>query len=192
MTIRRSTLFLIMTIAAAAIVSCSPTTKHRVLSFFLDGVPEPGATPSKGHPPLPGRFGAPPVVPNVGAAPVVMFAHAPYRENKCGACHEGLTGELLKKPQEGLCRGCHPGVPGDARFAHGPVAVQDCLLCHHYHGSIHPKLLLIEPPALCLQCHDETDLGQGSHHENAAQSSCTQCHGGHGGDDRYFLKRTQP
>ncbi|HUU83474.1 MAG TPA: cytochrome c3 family protein, partial [Phycisphaerae bacterium] len=192
---RRAVFVLTLSVAAlCGAAACSETARHRVLSFFLDGVPEPGAVETPGYP-----------APDAGApydtagptdgrrvAPRPIFAHAPYRENKCGACHNPETGQLFQSPQEGLCRGCHPEVPGAVRFVHGPVAVQDCFFCHHYHGSPLPHLLLVEAEETCYRCHDRARVTAGAHHAAVEGRTCLECHHAHGGENRFFLKRDEP
>jgi len=178
-------------------LACSPETRYRVLSFFIDGVPEPGASGgaegegvATGGPEGESAPGGPP-----GAAVAVrrpVIPHPPYRDNRCGSCHDQDSGQLFSTPQEGLCRSCHTGVPGSLRYLHGPVAVSDCLICHHPHGSPHAHLLLDEPTALCYRCHDHESVAAGAHHAAMGNLPCTECHQAHGGDDRFFLKRREP
>lgn len=177
-----------------ALPACSETTRHRVLSFFLDGVPPPGT------PPPPKRRGAstPRLTVQAPQAPaesivgrVRMFPHAPYRDNRCGGCHDLESGGLVQPLERGLCASCHPTTPGDAAYVHGPVAVNACVQCHHYHASPYPKLLVLDPVATCLQCHDRQDLSEEPHHPKEPEArSCVECHDPHGGDDRFFLKRS--
>jgi predicted CXXCH cytochrome family protein len=192
----RQTMVISALLAAAAVVgwACAPQARYRVLRFFFDGVPEPGAPPRlPGYPAEPGRGeerGGP-----AGAEskliPRTVYAHAPYKEDRCGACHSPQTGELSRSVQAGLCRSCHPGVPGPAPYVHGPVAVSDCLFCHHYHYSVYPKLLLSEATALCLRCHEGADLTAEAHPEPVLRRTCVECHNPHGGENRFFLKRTE-
>ncbi|MCP4251150.1 MAG: hypothetical protein GY778_29280 [bacterium] len=169
---------------------CSTDARHRVLSFFFDGVPKPGdpVPPGSDRSAVPGAD-ATATDPAARAPRRPIIAHPPYRENKCGSCHNAQTGQLFRSPADGLCRTCHSDVPGSVRYVHGPVAVSDCLFCHHYHGSPHPALLLEEPTSLCTQCHDRDRLAEGSYHATIESESCSDCHYGHGGDDPFFLKR---
>ncbi|NOT02044.1 MAG: hypothetical protein HOP29_15630 [Phycisphaerales bacterium] len=177
----------LLVLASAAAASCSQATRHRALKFFFDGVPEPGAA-VPGATVAGGVESAATTEPAAGAAKRVWSAHAPYRENRCGVCHDPQTGQLFRPPQEGLCQGCHEDVPAAVRYVHGPVAVRDCLFCHHYHSSGFPSLLLDAPTATCLRCHDRADLSQEAHPGDMADIACTNCHDAHGGAERYFLK----
>jgi len=181
---------IILIIFAIGIPACSDkATRHRVLQFFFDGVPEPGAVTQIGYAPntRSGQrpFSAPPerTLPDV-----VAYSHTPYSTGDCGGCHDPNSGGLTRTAKEGLCRSCHPDVPGGARYVHGPVAVDACLFCHHPHGSMHPGILNAAATTLCLRCHDRADLTEGSHHENLDTVTCTQCHDAHAGNDRFFLK----
>lgn len=174
-----------------ACAACSSTTRHRVLSFFLDGVPPPGSGTTKGTSQLE-KSQAGGVEAPVSVAPVRFFAHTPYRDNRCGGCHDTTSGQLVRPIDEGLCLTCHSSLVAKARFVHGPVAVSDCTTCHHHHTSPYPNLLLKDPVETCLQCHDGDDLAAGEHHASMGQRSCVDCHNPHGGEDRFFLKRSAP
>lgn len=172
---------------ALALTACTEGTKYRVLSFFFDGVPKPGQAPPKGAGPT--EPGEAPAGPEAAARPAT-YVHPPFREDRCGACHSPTDGQLYRSPQEGLCGSCHTDLPGSAPFVHGPVAVRDCLFCHHYHSSAYPKILLDDATALCFRCHDPADLTQGPHHATVGSQPCIDCHDPHAGRDRFFLKRS--
>ncbi|MEK7328413.1 MAG: cytochrome c3 family protein [Chloroflexota bacterium] len=189
-------------------LACSQTTRRHVLSFFFDGVPEVGQVSgarmdSRTSPTR--TSGVPAVEPRPAALPMRYYAHTPYRENRCQGCHDPTSGQLIRSVSEGLCLTCHSKLTADARFVHGPVAVDDCTACHHFHGAPFPNQLLVDPVATCLNCHDREDLSGGDHHQSAPtplsvgatrqaddQRSCVNCHNPHGGSDRFFLKRTEP
>ncbi len=197
--------------------ACSPSIRHRVLTFFVDGVPEPGAELTVGYPVeshaiagLPG----PDVVLDTRVsrtrprARTVYYAHPPYRENRCGSCHNPQDGQVQRSPEEGLCLTCHEELARKPTFLHGPVAVNACTFCHHHHASTYPKLLLVDPTVICFRCHEEDNLTTGPHHDTRAHDTgvhdtgvhdtrvhedrstqpCLQCHDPHGGGDRFFLK----
>ncbi|MCB9849866.1 MAG: hypothetical protein H6817_04100 [Phycisphaerales bacterium] len=183
---------LLLLLLVALIPACSDeATRLRVLRFFFDGVPEPGAVKQIGYAPIASRsqrsFRAPP---ERQLPEVVAYTHKPYRTGDCAGCHDRTSGGVVSTAQEGLCRTCHPTVPGNMRYVHGPVAVQDCLFCHQPHGSMQPALLVSDATTLCLRCHERGDLTEGSHHDELETTSCSDCHFGHGGDDRYFLKHS--
>ena len=95
----------------------------------------------------------------------------------------------MRTAGEGLCETCHKNVPQRFRYMHGPVAIRDCLVCHHYHGSPHSYLLLAEPTAVCLKCHPSDSLISCEGRTVVESQTCLECHSGHGGDNRFFLKR---
>jgi predicted CXXCH cytochrome family protein len=91
-------------------------------------------------------------------------------KHECGYCHvtSGKTGKMqLRASVPELCIECHPDRSGPKEHKIGivpPVKVPDlplskdgkmtCITCHDPHGkSGYPKLLRVEPSALCLKCH---------------------------------------
>jgi len=175
----------------AVCTACSETTRYRVMSFFLDGVPPPG---SRITPTDPGTK-TPPEGEAVGsgqpAPPVRLFAHTPYRENRCQGCHDADSGQLTRTVRDGLCRTCHSKLVATA-FVHGPAAVSDCTVCHHHHAAPFQKLLLVDATATCLNCHERDDLSTGEHHTGIHRRACTDCHDPHGGTNRFFVKGVGP
>ncbi len=187
----------VVTIAGLTL-ACNEAARFHALNFFFDGVPEPGAPApdsdvKQEQEAMQGETESGPEVPD-STHPVVAvkqyFIHPPYKEFQCRRCHQPAGVDLVATPQEGLCARCHPGIPGDAPFVHGPVAVRDCLFCHHYHESAIPGMLLLPPDDTCLRCHDRDDLTTGSHHDAIDEQHCIACHDPHAGTVRYFLKRT--
>jgi len=187
----RAIVFLGVVGLLALSVACSGTARYRVLSFFLDGVPPPG-TPSgtdTGGPE--GLRLEAPIEPPRTQPYQLYIPHTPYRENRCEGCHNANSGQLIRPVQEGLCVSCHSKVVA-APFLHGPVAVNDCTACHQHHTSPFPNLLLADPVATCLNCHDREDLSAGEYHATLDQRSCTDCHDPHGSDNRFFVKGNGP
>lgn len=173
--------------------ACSDASRYRALKFLFDGVPEPGqpARPPGYQITTPPPGETPASADRQARARQVLYSHPPYRENRCRACHDMYRGELVRSIQEGLCVTCHEELAGEALFLHGPVAANDCTVCHHYHGSTHPQMLLAGPSELCDQCHDRADLGETPHAALPPEQSCVECHDPHGGADRFFLKRNE-
>ena len=197
-------LCLVMLAAWVMCLACSQTTRYQVLSFFFDGVPEPGHARATADA-LGGDRNRPAVEPSPAVLPKRYYTHTPFRENRCQGCHDPTSGQLIRSVSEGLCRTCHADLIADARFVHGPAAVDDCTACHHFHGASFPNQLLVDPVATCLNCHDREDLSGGDHHPSAPtplsvgatrqaddQRSCVECHNPHAGDNRFFLKRAGP
>ncbi len=195
MATRRALAILIGSVLVCCVgVACAAATRYRVLSFLFDGVPVPGEeglteaapadvpeAPDEGEEEKPGRR-------RVARADPIKL-HPPYQRYECGRCHSMTNRLIASTPQEGMCKQCHEDIPGDLRYVHGPVAVNDCLFCHHHHGDRYPKQLRDEPTAICLRCHDRLDLSEGSHHDEQAGETCIDCHHAHGLDNRFFLKK---
>jgi predicted CXXCH cytochrome family protein len=177
---------------ALVVAACAETTRYRVMSFFLDGVPQPGAAPTPASAALtPAPAG---ILPEPAARTTAtrLIPHTPYRENRCDGCHDAEGGQLIRPVQEGLCLTCHGVLVSGRAFVHGPVAVNDCTVCHHYHAAPFPNLLLADVRETCLMCHDRADLSSGDHHAAIDERSCTECHDPHGGDNRFFVRGEFP
>jgi len=169
--------------------SCSAQGRYRVLSFFFDGVPEPGSDEARA---VQGGARAAPESGPAAAGPVRparLFVHTPYRDNRCASCHDLNTGGMVCSLSDGLCVTCHRELVETPRYLHGPVAVMDCTACHHYHYAPRENLLLEEVNPLCQGCHVREDLSGGPHHAVVDDGPCTECHDPHGGDDPYFTRR---
>jgi len=190
---RRVTIPVLLPAAAAAaltlLVACSQVARHRVLTFLYDGVPplyvdlaryqpQPAETPATTEGEASGAM---------VAAQTRSYAHPAFARNLCGVCHYGEGGRVLKTVRQGLCQTCHPDKPPRRKFVHGPVAVNGCLACHHYHKAPYPKVLIADPQTLCFRCHVMEELRTDAHHATMQQKRCIDCHDAHGGDDRYFL-----
>lgn len=186
MGMRRGPALLSLTLISLILLgACSDASRHRALKFFFDGVPEPGAAPSD----LSSRDSPDPSEPDPARKKIIpRFSHAPFRENRCGACHDLTTGQTYRTDQEGLCFSCHAEVTEAPPYLHGPVAARACLYCHEPHGSVYPGLLVAELPRLCDSCHDPQELTQGEYHGMIQERSCTDCHHPHGADNRFFLR----
>jgi predicted CXXCH cytochrome family protein len=191
LSIRR--VLVIVSVSSAALLvgpACSPSTRYRVLSFFFDGVPEPGTKPTVGYASPYAGFqdeGAEPGAPP--RPPGQLYSHPPYRENRCRSCHDVDSGGVWRTDREGLCESCHQDLYRNDRYVHGPAAINACLDCHHYHGSTYPHMLLDEPTAICQRCHEIERLVTCEFRTSGETQTCTDCHAAHGGNDRFFLKR---
>jgi predicted CXXCH cytochrome family protein len=175
---------------ACLMPACTEQNRYRVLTFFFDGVPEPGSVPTKGYAAPEGALvdGA---TAEDHAGGYKVYGHTPYKEDRCADCHDILSGQLARTPEQGLCLTCHVVPAPGARYEHGPVAANDCTFCHHPHVSRYPYVLKYDPHTLCFQCHQAADLSTGQHHADLESGNCVDCHDPHGGTDRYFLKRNE-
>ena len=159
--------------------ACNTTKNHKILSFFFDGVPEPGKAPvERGIGEKKGKGVVPP-------APAGVRDHAPYAAKQCQACHVKTTSNLLL-PIEELCFKCHT-LDLRKKYTHGPLASGGCKVCHHPHGSKFPFLLVSEPAEFCLYCHDRDAVAKNAEHKGV-QAQCTECHDAHSSDGEFLLK----
>ena len=169
--------------------SCDEVERHKVLTFFFDGVPplqtatsetkSPGVKDSKA----------------VDAAPTAGWhVHPPLKD--CTNCHsdQRRTGfsrkvQLVAEVPK-LCYKCHSEFSTLDTWVHGPVATGDCLLCHEQHKTKTEFLLKKPMPELCFQCHDVQAIRAVKNHKEESYSSCTDCHDGHAGATRSLLRQT--
>jgi len=163
---------------ALCAAGCAPSTEeqYKVLSFFFDGVPEPGeAAPEK-------RISAAQKVEAPKKA--TIYQHGPYAAKDCGACHLPHTNGL-RAPLNELCLYCH-----DLRLAkqyvHEPVTSGDCRSCHHPHRSRYRYMLVSSMTTLCGTCHDVGQKEQYGH-EPVTSGECQSCHNAHGSANRAML-----
>jgi predicted CXXCH cytochrome family protein len=173
-------------LAAAAWGGCSAEKHYQLLSFFFDGVPEPGGGPGA----------AGPIQAGPGAIGVlaVVSSHPDYVDGRCQECHGesaalGLAVNWFSELDSTSCAACHDPALDVYPYRHGPVAANECLWCHEAHESTYPYLLVAESPDMCLACHRFELLGfpQPPEHDDLGRD-CLDCHHAHGGDEKYFLK----
>lgn len=176
-------------------INCSPVRRHKVLTFFLDGVPPLGGEPNDAI--NVGDSNSPSA--NVGEGAnepnVVWYSHLPPRE--CKKCHDMSRPptRVVRRPQfvkepPGLCYDCHPetNYADSSDFVHGPVASGECVFCHAPHGSKN-KYLLKEPiPEICLSCHSSEDVELIDNHSEANYASCDRCHLSHASLEEGLLR----
>ncbi len=175
----RVRLTLIAAIAAIlAVAGCAQETRYKTLSFFFDGVPEPGQE----H------------VYVVGGRRIQQKvttgqfrSHGPFAAKMCNACHQRDGSNKLILPVEKLCLNCHD-LNLHTRKQHGPVVSGGCRVCHNPHGSGKPFLLVAEPTTFCFYCHDQTEVMSHDVHRDSGGMQCTECHNPHGSDNDYLLK----
>lgn len=167
-------------LAAAVLIGCSATTRHKVLGTLFDGVPPPrGAEPSAAGPTTATTIGAPSAAPHGSQ-------HGPYAARLCDACHATGAANALVAPRDELCLRCHE-IDLDRAYVHGPLASGGCLVCHDPHDSRYEALLVSESGTFCLGCHDATDVARIEGHEGITEG-CTTCHDAHGSNVKYLLK----
>ena len=92
----------------------------------------------------------------------------------CQKCHEVSV----------LCFSCHASKARQIayEYAHPPFAQGDCTSCHDPHQSSLSTLLRVQPPELCLGCHEAT-VGRVQRVANVhlpfLRGECTACHTPH-------------
>ena len=172
--------------------ACGPMDRYLVLSALFDDVPRPGVAPPVGYAaPFPELAGADEEARAQKAALAsVSRSHPPYREHRCDRCHNLGTGDLWRTGREGLCMSCHRELTKPLSYLHGPVAINDCMVCHHHHGSARPYMLQKKATTLCLQCHKREQLLTCPGRDPEKAADCADCHDPHGGMNRLFLKRS--
>lgn len=162
-------------------ISCDKVKRHKVLTFFFDGVPPLGLAYLD---PNSAEF-----------AEAQKLQQAAQKGSKhdtgedCDFCHGGGTAsvELVANPPE-LCYSCHENENASSAYVHGPVTVGDCLFCHMPHESSNLHLLIKKIPDLCYMCHDVEAIKLIDNHSTELYSICNNCHGSHAGSEKYFLK----
>ncbi|KAA0258916.1 cytochrome C [Deferribacter autotrophicus] len=92
---------------------------------------------------------------------------------------------------------CHNDIK-NYEFAHGPVAAEQCLVCHNASDADlkkhinRPKSFIdFKSPTgdepVCIMCHDNKVEGKFVH-EPINTGDCTACHNPHGGNNKFFIK----
>ncbi len=173
----------------ALVASCDQAGRYEMMTFLFDGVegPEP-QRPVEGF------------VDSNSAAPAqefqgpIWYVHEPRKD--CTNCHntarQSRSSALayLVTPVPNLCYNCHDDRTVSARFVHGPVAVGQCLQCHHHHKSSVEHLLKGPLPELCYGCHDAGAIESIPAHFVRELSACTDCHDPHTSGERSLLKQS--
>jgi len=175
--------------AAAQSTGCAtPEQRHRVLTFFFDGVPplhqeEPELAPEEILVEQPTQMAR--AMPRTRP----LSIHGPVAEKECSECHASDYSNQLKKPKEDLCWTCHDRDDFTGTVVHGPVAAGFCDGCHDPHRSAHDYLLVSSREELCTRCHDQTSYARIAEHRAERGDDCQGCHDPHASDRKYMLKR---
>lgn len=162
---------------AALVWGCDATTRHRVLTFFFDGVPPLAA---------PAAEGAPEAAAGTAPRPAGIQEHGPFAAKLCTACHDPGATNALVVPADQLCFRCHD-LPMNRKYIHGPLASGGCRACHDPHRSPYRYLLISDSDGFCLNCHDAATVAANEAHRDVTEN-CTTCHDAHMSDNRYLLK----
>lgn len=118
-------------------------------------------------------------------------AHAPFRKQQCGSCHDPHTSNykfLIKEEVGALCKSCHTKRAEMQEVYHLPVEEGDCTSCHDPHFSKNKHLLIAKQGDLCFTCHEPESIFPGDgKHGPAKQKQCLKCHYPHGSDNEWLL-----
>jgi predicted CXXCH cytochrome family protein len=79
---------------------------------------------------------------------------------------------------------CHAKM-GKDKFVHGPVAVNDCRVCHKETGK-HKFAPIKDVAALCYACHDKVD-NKKTVHKPVKDGNCTKCHSPHQSPNKFMV-----
>lgn len=90
-----------------------------------------------------------------------VYCHAEIESNAVPHKIKGKTAKERSVDGSAMCDECHEKKLFEGKVVHGPIAVGNCLGCHHPHASDFKGLLKMEPVALCLDCHP--DIKKGPH-----------------------------
>jgi predicted CXXCH cytochrome family protein len=172
-----------------SVLSCDSARRHKLVSFFFDGVPPLEAETSG---PADVNSQSSEVEKATEGRKLDWYVHEPTKD--CSLCHgkraqDGFSRQtrLIAQVPE-LCYKCHDDYTASAVFVHGPVAVGECLFCHHHHKSRNEHLLNEPEPELCYLCHDREMTEAITGHLPELSSGCSNCHHAHASSAKVLLK----
>ena len=109
----------------------------------------------------------------------------------CASCHDAGKESFLAShsgyavtPES--CTQCHTAHSSDGQnllrvSSHAPMASGECATCHNEPDSDEPLGLNGDDPgAMCLDCHDESEVAPEGTHAAIMDASCLDCHNPHG------------
>ncbi|MBN1223274.1 MAG: hypothetical protein JXB23_08480 [Candidatus Aminicenantes bacterium] len=156
--------------------------------MFFDGVPDPESKEEQTITPTPSTDPALSSEARQRSAVIMISQHPDYSGKKCDRCHDRTSSNYLTADKKAICYSCHKREKFKGAFVHGPVAVGDCLACHHPHESRIKKLLRSEDSDLCFKCHKPELIRQIKDHDREDYLGCSRCHLPHISDNRFFVK----
>lgn len=173
------------------ILACTPTSRYKILSVFLDGVPNPE---NQKEVFADSSVAVDTTIAQNNAKQAIrikpkLYFHKPYNDKLCGKCHNMRQSFKILKPSPQLCYDCHENLDEKYPALHGPVAMGACETCHEPHKAKTEKLLVRDIDSLCVFCHEPADVFANQVHKNEQKTSCLTCHNPHGGDNSNLLKR---
>jgi predicted CXXCH cytochrome family protein len=169
-------------IGFALIATGETSRKHKWLSLFFDGVPDPNAKTNQ--PAIqydengrPLTFDDTPQIILAHTNASTFVSHPPYDDRQCTECHKSRYSPELKAPQKAVCFECHDDFLEKFKFKHQPAENGECNACHDPHGSPHPKMVKAPGKESCMECHD--DFSKKVIHQPVENGECTSCHNPH-------------
>lgn len=174
---------LLLPLFVVVTLGCSEGAKDRLTRFFFE-VPE-GTSDDAANT----EAASPDEATTAVAAPEPRYVsvHAPYRDKRCGGCHDTANRMRVFDDQAAACAACHQRYFTDA-VEHEPVAGGDCDTCHLPHRSTFSYLLKGTVLESCADCHDPDDLGEEGHDVPSVEN-CTACHDPHFGSAPYLKSK---
>lgn len=162
--------------------------KNEWLKVFFDGVPEPESQEEVGTVPSAQPEAIQPTGKERKPSVTMTSRHPDYVGKKCDRCHDTRSANYLTAEKREICFSCHKKEKFEGGFVHGPVAVGDCLVCHHPHESKNGKLLQLVGSDLCFKCHKPEAVRLIRNHDREDFEDCLKCHLPHVSDNQFFLK----
>lgn len=176
-----------------AAAGCTDETRHKILTFFFEGVPPVGGEVQSAEMV---RTPDDPSKPTAEEKPVSerpkQFRIVKHKPD-CNKCHIGGMNSGQRELVEAmpyLCYSCHTNYHEAGAYLHGPVSVGDCVFCHDPHRSKYIHLQKAPQPKLCYQCHVTANMAliPGHLQMQDTDTICTNCHDPHVSSKRYLLK----
>lgn len=176
-----------------AAVGCDRGARHKVLTFFFEGVPPLDSDTQPEDTETTVEESADTAALEEEVAKVARQRRSSRHEpgKDCVQCHrEGTrwSEKRLIKPLPDLCYSCHTDYSDAADYLHGPTAAGDCVFCHDPHQARYVHLQRAPQPELCYQCHLQEDIASIADHQDKQHDICTECHDPHMGATMNFLK----
>ncbi len=120
--------------------------------------------------------------------------HFPFKQGKCGACHDMHVSNykgLVRDAIIPLCLSCHEDIKTAMKksYVHGALKKGVCTDCHYAHSSPNRRLLVKPEKDLCWTCHEnmKEQLKQNHVHQPFKGGECSSCHNPHGSSERGHL-----
>lgn len=178
-------LSLIIVLISFLLISCTAEEKHKTLTFFFDGVPDPNAKLAQSDS-LKQKNNENDLKQYLKSDE--MHIHPPYGDKACENCHDVKSANKLNTQEPILCFQCHDDFGKNIKYIHGPAASGYCTQCHEPHQGKYNKLLIRTGQNVCYYCHEKKDVLKNEVHSGIEETKCWDCHDPHGSNEKFFLK----